>query len=71
MAYSASTGVLMSAYLTHRATISRARGPLFLSEPRRNHGQPLTLWTWSKVVRRIAWRPGSHGSRPTPPGICV
>ncbi|OWA00964.1 integrase [Streptomyces sp. CS113] len=56
--YSASTGVLMSAYLAHRATISRARGPLFLSESRRNCGQPLTLWTWSKVVRRIALAAG-------------
>ena len=35
-------------------TISRARGPLFLSESRRNYGQPVTLWTWSKVIRRIA-----------------
>ena len=52
--YSAPTGVLLSGYLAHRATISRARGPLFLSESRRNHAQPLTLWTWSKVVRRIA-----------------
>ena len=52
--YSAATGVLLSGYLTHRATISWARGPLFLSESRRNHAQPLTLWTWSKVVRRIA-----------------
>lgn len=52
--YSASTGVLMSVYLAHRATVSRARGPLFLSESRRNYGQPLSLWTWSKVVRRIA-----------------
>ncbi|WP_293988510.1 site-specific integrase [Streptomyces sp.] len=52
--YPAATGVLLSGYLTHRAKISRARGPLFLSEPRRNHGQPLTLWTWSKVVRRVA-----------------
>jgi integrase/recombinase XerD len=51
--YSATTGVLLSGYLAHRATISRARGPLFLSESRRNHGQPLTLWTWSKVVRRV------------------
>ncbi len=24
------------------------------SESRRNHAQPLSLWTWSKVVRRIA-----------------
>jgi site-specific recombinase XerD len=52
--YSAATGVLLSGYLAHRAAISRARGPLFLSESRRNHAQPLSLWTWSKVVRRIA-----------------
>ena len=52
--YSASTGVLLSGYLRHRAAISRARGPLFLSESRRNHGQPLTLWSWSKIVRRLA-----------------
>jgi integrase len=56
--YSASTGVLLSGYLAHRAGISRARGPLFLSESRRNHGQPLSLWTWSKVVRRIALEAG-------------
>jgi integrase/recombinase XerD len=52
--YSASTGVLLAGYLQHRATVSRARGPLFLSESRRNRGEPLTLWTWSKVVRRVA-----------------
>lgn len=52
--YSAPTGVLLSGYLAHRARISRARGPLFLSESRRNHAQPLSLWTWSKVIRRIA-----------------
>lgn len=58
MPYSAATGVLLSGYLAHRATISRARGPLFLSESRRNYAQPLTLWTWSKVVRRIAMDAG-------------
>lgn len=52
--YSAPTSVLLSGYLAHRATISRARGALFLSESRRNYARPLTLWTWSKVVRRIA-----------------
>ncbi|GAA2662418.1 site-specific integrase [Streptomyces vastus] len=52
--YSAPTGVLLSGYLAHRATISRARGPLFLSESRRNYGEPLSLWTWSKVIRRVA-----------------
>lgn len=56
--YSAPTGVLMSRYLIHRALVSRARGPLFLSESRRNHAQPLSLWTWSKVVRRIALASG-------------
>jgi site-specific recombinase XerD len=34
--YSAPTGVLLSEYLRHRAALSRARGPLFLSESRRN-----------------------------------
>ena len=52
--YSAAAGELLSGYLAHRAGISRARGPLFLSESRRNHGEPLSLWTWSKVVRQIA-----------------
>jgi integrase/recombinase XerD len=52
--YSAPTGVLLSGYLAHRAAISRSRGPLFLSESRRNRAEPLSLWTWSKVVRRIA-----------------
>src|SRR5262249_47358543 len=52
--YSVPTGALPSGYLAHRATVSRARGPLFLSESRRNHAEPLSLWTWSKVVRRIA-----------------
>ena len=32
--YSASTGVLLAGYLRHRSTLSRARGPLFLSESR-------------------------------------
>lgn len=56
--YSATTGALLSAYLDHRRSISRARGPLFLSESRRNRAAPLSLWTWSKVVRSIALRAG-------------
>ena len=47
-------GLLLAEYLRHRAVISRARGPLFLSESRRNHAEPLSLWSWSKVVRRAA-----------------
>jgi site-specific recombinase XerD len=41
--YSVPTGALLSAYLSHRAAISRSRGPLFLSESRRNRAQPLSL----------------------------
>ena len=52
--YSAPTGVLLGEYLRHRAAVSRARGGLFLSESRRNHAEPLSLWSWSKVVRRVA-----------------
>jgi site-specific recombinase XerD len=56
--YSAPTGGLLSEYLRRRAAVSRARGRLFLSESRRNHAEPLSLWTWSKVVRRVALAAG-------------
>jgi integrase/recombinase XerD len=52
--YSEATGVLYAAYLRERRLLSRARGPLFLSESDRNLATPITLWTWSKVVRRLA-----------------
>jgi len=43
-------------YLQHRQRLARTRGSLFLSESPRNHAAPITLWTWSKVVRSIALR---------------
>jgi integrase len=52
--YSASTGALLQQYLTRRRELTTARGPLFLSESRRNRGQAISLWTWSKVVQRLA-----------------
>jgi len=52
--YSESAGVLLQAYLARRRELSHRRGRLFLSESRRNLGEPLSLWTWSKVIRRIA-----------------
>ena len=54
--YSAITGSLLRAYLDERRALSSARGPLFLSTSRRNRAAPLTLWTWSKVVRAIGDR---------------
>ena len=56
--YSATSGELLRAYLAHRHTIANTRGPLFLSESRRNFATPITLWTWSKVIRGIADRAG-------------
>lgn len=54
--YSAVTGALLRAYLRERRGLSPASGPLFLSVSRRNRAAPITLWTWSKVVRGIAQR---------------
>lgn len=54
--YSCVSGQLLHTYLRHRRTLSTSRGPLFLSESPRNRSAPITLWTWSKVVRSIALR---------------
>lgn len=54
--YSATTGDLLRCYLAHRRSLSTMRGPLFLSESHRNQAEPITLWTWSKVVRGLALR---------------
>ena len=56
--YSVPTGLLLRAYLSHRRGLSSDRGPLFLSESRRNPAAPITAWTWSKVVRALALRAG-------------
>jgi integrase/recombinase XerD len=52
--YSDGTDALYPLYLQHRRQLSHARGPLFLSDSRRNRGEPISLWTWSKVVERVA-----------------
>lgn len=54
--YSEVTGILLQQYLAWRRELSHARGLLFLSESRRNRARPITLWTWSKVVRALALR---------------
>lgn len=54
--YTAATSTLYMMYLQRRRDLSRERGPLFLSESRRNYGQPISIWTWSKVMRDIALR---------------
>jgi transposase len=70
--YSAATGILLQGYLAHRRALSPARGLLFLSESRRNRTQPITLWTWSKVIRTLAVRAGlSRFSTHTPRHLCL
>ena len=56
--YSAASGELLKGYLVHRRALGNTRGPLFLSESRRNRAEPITFWTWSKVIRSIADRAG-------------
>ncbi len=56
--YSATTGTLLQQYLHHRRTLSRSRGQLFLSESRRNYAAPVSIWSWSKTVLKIARRSG-------------
>jgi len=56
--YAEETGVLYAAYLQERQTLSRSRGPLFLSESDRNLAHPISVWTWSKVVKGMAQRSG-------------
>ena len=56
--YSAVAGELLAGYLLHLRGITTARGALFVSESPRNRAQPITAWTWSKVVRSIAVRAG-------------
>lgn len=56
--YSEATSLLLSTYLQHRRNLSRERGRLFLSESRRNRSQPISIWTWSKVIAGIALRSG-------------
>lgn len=56
--YATATGQLYAAYLRHRRTINVSRGGLFLSESRRNYGQPVSIWSWSKTVHAIAQRAG-------------
>jgi integrase/recombinase XerD len=52
--YSEAAARLYGLYLTHRRELSRERGNLFLSESNRNSSRPLTIWTWSKVVRDLS-----------------
>ena len=70
--YSATSGELYTAYLRRRRELSTVRGPLFLSESRRNSAQPVTIWTWSKTIEGIAERSGVQRlTTHTPRHLCL
>lgn len=56
--YSVHTSSLYQQYLQERRHLGSGRGRLFLSSSRRNRGEPLSLWTWSKSVKQLAKESG-------------
>jgi len=56
--YSVSSSELLRQYLEHRRTLGQKRGPLFLSESRRNYGDPISIWSWSKIILHLAQKAG-------------
>lgn len=58
VAYTEPTNILYAIYLRQRMKLSRDSGAIFLSESPRNRAQPISIWTWSKAVKRIARRSG-------------
>ena len=54
--YSSAADALFLQYLVHRRNLSRKRGPLFLSESRRNFADGISIWSWSKIILQIARR---------------
>ncbi len=52
--YSEPTCDLYRQCLGQRRQLSQDRGRLFLSESRRNRCQPISIWTWSKVIAGLA-----------------
>ena len=54
--YSEETGQLLAGYLVERRALGRRHRQLFLSESRRNAGEPISIWTWSKAIAGIAKR---------------
>jgi site-specific recombinase XerD len=56
--YSVHTSGLYQQYLLERRHLGNGRGRLFLSSSRRNQGEPLSLWMWSKSVKQLARESG-------------
>ncbi|WP_324680727.1 site-specific integrase [Hymenobacter sp. GOD-10R] len=55
---SAPTHRLFAQYLALRPFAPSPKDPLFLSNSRSNKNEPITIWTWSKVIRATGLRTG-------------
>lgn len=70
--FSSTAAQLYHCYLNHRRSISTARGPLFISESRRNKGQGVSKWSWSKIILALSNRSGvEHFSTHTLRHVCL
>ncbi len=59
--YAAVAAPALAAHISRRRTLDPRPGAMFLSESDRNLRQPLSKWTWSKVVERLARQAGVEG----------
>lgn len=59
--YAAPAAPALAVYLDRRRGLDMRPGPMFLSESDRNPRQPLTKWSWSKIVERLARQAGVAG----------
>lgn len=59
--YAATAGKALSEYLDYRHQIDRHAGLVFISESHRNAGQPISKWTWSKIIEGLAKQAGVAG----------
>lgn len=59
--YAAPVTPSLAVYLERRRGLDMRPGPMFLSESDRNSRQPLTKWSWSKIVERLARQAGVAG----------
>jgi len=59
--YAATAGKALAEYLDYRHRIDWHAGLVFISESHRNSGQPITKWSWSKIVERLARQAGIAG----------
>lgn len=59
--YAVAAAPALGLYLNRRRALDMRPGPMFLSESDRNPRQPLTKWSWSKVIERLARQAGVAG----------